>query len=446
MITEKNAKIVTSEIPGAKSRELFERRKNVVARGISYSNEVFVKEAKGALIKDVDDNIYVDFAAGIGVVNVGHCPGEVVDAIKAQSDKFIHSSFNVNMYELYVEMAEKLATLSPGNFPKKVMFANTGAEAVENAVKISRKYTGKTGVISLESAFHGRTFMTMSLTSKVMPYKDGFSPFASDTYKIPSAYCYRCPFGSSYPTCGIACAEKLRTMLKSELSPGIIAAMIVEPVQGEGGVIVQPKEFLKAIESICNENEIVFIMDEIQAGFARTGKLFACDNFGVQPDLITVSKSIAAGVPLSAVIGKTNIIDAPVPGSLGGTFSGNPLALAAGLKVLEIIERDKLADRAVEIGNRMKKRLIEMQEKYEIIGDVRGLGAMVGIELVKNRKTKEPAKEYIKKITDGCLARGVIIISSGILGNVIRFLPPLVITDDQLNYGLDTLEDVIKNL
>lgn len=446
MITEKNAKIVSLKVPGDKSKALFERRENVVARGISYSNEVFVKEAKGALIKDVDDNVYVDFAAGIGVANVGHCPDEVVEVIKAQSEKFIHTSFNVNMYELYIEMAEKLAALSPGGFAKKVMFANSGAEAVENAIKISRKYTGKTGVLSLESAFHGRTFMAMSITSKVMPYKDGFAPFASDTYKIPSAYCYRCPFGSTYPSCGIACAEKLRTVLKGELSPSIIAAMIVEPVQGEGGVIVQPKEFLQAISSICKDNDIVFIMDEIQAGFARTGKLFASDNFDVNPDLITVSKSIAAGVPLSAVIGKAKIIDAPIPGAIGGTFSGNPLALAAGLKVLEIIERDSLATRAVEIGNIMKKRLNEMKEKYEIIGDVRGLGAMVGIELVKNKKTKEPAKEYIKKITDGCLARGVIIISSGILGNVIRFLPPLVITDDQLNYGLDTLEEVIRTL
>ncbi len=225
--------------------------------------------------------------------------------------------------------------------------------------------------------------MAMSITSKVMPYKDGFAPFASDTYKIPSAYCYRCPFGSTYPSCGIACAEKLRTVLKGELSPSIIAAMIVEPVQGEGGVIVQPKEFLQAISSICKDNDIVFIMDEIQAGFARTGKLFASDNFDVKPDLITVSKSIAAGVPLSAVIGKSNIIDAPIPGAIGGTFSGNPLALAAGLKVLEIIERDCLAKRAVEIGNIMKKRLNEMKEKYEIIGDVRGLGAMVGIEACK---------------------------------------------------------------
>lgn len=444
MIKEKTAKIITESIPGPKSLELLENRNKFVARGISQSTEVFVEESKGALLKDVDGNVFIDFAAGIGVQNIGHCDDEVVNAIKAQAEKLIHPSFNVCMYESYVDLAKKLTEKTPGTYAKKMIFVNSGAEAVENAVKIARKYTGKSIVLSLENAFHGRTYMAMTLTSKVKPYKSGFAPFNTDTYKIPAGNCYRCSFGDKkYPECGLACAKKVDTLLNGELSPDMVAALIVEPVQGEGGFIVPPKEYLQELQRICNENNIVFIVDEIQAGFARTGALFASENFDIEPDIITLSKSIAAGLPLSAVVGKEEIMEAPVPGSIGGTYSGNPVACAAGLKVLEKIEKDNLCDRANEIGSTIIKRLNALKEKCPYIGDVRGIGAMVGVEFVKDKETKEPYKEIIGQICSYCLKKGVIFIGAGIFSNVIRFLPPLVMTDEQLDYGISVLEEAI---
>jgi len=444
MITEQTAKIVTQQVPGPKSKELLEKRQKYVAKGIGSSTEVFVEEAQGALIKDIDGNVFLDFAAGIGVQNVGHCDKEVVEAIQKQSEKYIHPCFHVAMYEPYVALAEKLAQLTPGEAEKKVMLANSGAEAVENAIKISRKYTKKTGVISLECAFHGRTYMAMTLTSKVKPYKNGFGPFSPDTYKIPSPYCYRCPMGSSYPECGIACAEKLRTLLKGELSADMIAAVIAEPIQGEGGFIVPPKEYLPTLQSICNENGIVFIVDEVQAGFARTGKMFASEHFNIQPDLMTLSKSIAAGVPLSAVVGKAEIMDAPGPGEIGGTYGGSPLACVASLKVMEKIDQENLAEQALKIGQIIKSRLGQMQEKYPVIGDIRGLGAMVAVEFVKDPASKEPYPEIVKKIIADCYQKGFIMISAGIFSNLIRFLPPLVMTEKQVHDGMDALEEALK--
>ncbi|MCX7711402.1 MAG: 4-aminobutyrate--2-oxoglutarate transaminase [Clostridia bacterium] len=444
MINQKLPQIVSETLPGPSSRELLEKRKKYVAKGISCGTEVFVQEAKGALIKDVDGNVFLDFAAAIGVQNAGHCDDEVVEAVKSQTEKYIHPCFHVAMYEPYVAVSERLAEITPGKFEKKVMLANSGAEAVENSVKISRKYTKKTGILALETSFHGRTYMAMSLTSKVKPYKNGFGPFSPDTYKIPSAYCYRCPLGCKYPECGIACAEKLRTLLKGELSSDYIAALIAEPVQGEGGFIVPPKEYLQALQSICNENGIVFIVDEVQAGFARTGKLFASEHFGIEPDMMTLSKSIAAGVPLSAVVGKAEIMDAPGAGEIGGTYGGSPLACAAALKVMEKIDKDDLAKKAEMIGNILMKRLGEMKEKYPVIGDIRGLGAMVGMEFVKDQKTKEPYAEIIKQITGYAYNKGVLFLSAGIFSNVLRFLPPLVMTEEQVNYGMDILDEAIE--
>ena len=443
MILEKNATIVTS-IPGPKSKELLEKRLKYVARGVSYSTEVFVDEAKGALIKDIDGNVFVDFASGIGVQNVGHCDDDVVEAIKAQVEKNIHSSFNVAMYEQYVDLAEKLVSATPGDYAKKALFINSGAEAVENAIKIARKYTGKPMILSLENAFHGRTYMAMTLTSKVRPYKYGFAPYNSDTHKIPSPYCYRCPYGKQNPGCNLECAQKLRDLLKGELSADMIAALIVEPIQGEGGFIVPPKGYLQELQKICNENGILFIVDEIQAGFGRTGSLFASEQFEVEPDMITMSKSLAAGMPLSAVIGREEIMENPIVGSIGGTFSGNPVSCAAGLKVLEKIEKDNLSEKANAIGEKIKSRLSEMQKKYPVIGDIRGLGAMCAVEFIKDPETKEPNKEIIGKITKESLQQGVIFLSAGIYGNVLRFLPPLVMTDEQLEYGLDALEKAIE--
>lgn len=444
MIEEKNAKIVT-EVPGPKSKELIKKREKFVAKGVSCAAPVFVDEAKGALIKDIDGNVFVDFAGAIGVQNVGHRDEEVVKAIKAQLDKYIHPSFHVNMYESYVNLAQKLVEVTPGDYPKKALFLNSGAEAVENAIKISRSYTKKSGIISLNGSFHGRTNLTMSITSKYKPYKNGFGPFAAETYKTEAAYCYRCPLGCKYPECGIACAKKLETMLKTVVSKDMIACLIAEPVQGEGGFVVPPKEYFKMLQRICNENDIVFIVDEVQAGFARTGKLFAHENFDVEADLITMSKSIADGVPLSAVVGKSEIMDSACVGGIGGTYGGSPLGCVAALKVIEKIEKEKLCDRSKEMGSYIKERLCEMKEKYPVIGDVRGLGAMIGLEFVKDRATKEPNAELVKKVIDNCFKHGVIFLNAGLLENVIRFLPPLVMTRQQLDYGLDTLENAIKS-
>ncbi|NTV89594.1 MAG: aspartate aminotransferase family protein, partial [Clostridiales bacterium] len=356
MIETNLPKIVTESLPGPKSARLLEKRKQYVSKGVSNGTEIFIDEAKGALMKDVDGNVFLDFAAAIGVQNVGHCDDAVVEALRDQAGKYIHTCYNVAMYEPYAELCEKLAGMLPGEAPKKVMLANSGAEAVENAVKIARRYTKKTGIISLEQAFHGRTYMTMTLTSKVKPYKNGFGPFCSDTYKIPSAYCYRCPYGSSYPNCGLACAEKLRYNLRGEWSSDVMAALIAEPVQGEGGFIVPPKGYLKALQDICHENGILFIVDEIQAGFARTGTMLALDQFGVDPDMVTMSKSIAAGVPISAVVGKAEIMDSVNAGEIGGTYGGSPLGCAAAIQVIERIKKDDLCQKSIDLGNLLTTR------------------------------------------------------------------------------------------
>ncbi len=446
MIYETNATIHSGSLPGPNAKKLMERRLKSVSKGVSYTTGLFIKEAKGALIKDVDDNVFVDFTSGIGVDNIGHCDDAVIAAVKEQVDQYIHPCFNIAMYEPYVELAEKLGALTPGNRSRKVMFANSGAEAVENAVKLARAYTGKQGIISLECSFHGRTYAAMTLTSKVKPYKTGFGPFLPETYKIPSAYCYRCPYEGQYPNCGIACAEKLKTLLKGEIAAENVAGLILEPVQGEGGFIVPPKEYLKALESICKSNHIVFIVDEVQSGFSRTGKLFASEHYDLNPDILLLSKSIAGGMPLSAVIGSEEIMDSVGSGQIGGTFCGNPVSCAAALQVLKRIDELKLNDKSMQIGKQITDRLNQMKDKFDIIGDVRGLGAMVAVEFVKDRGTKEPYSEIIKKIVEQCYQKGVLIMSAGIFSNVIRFLPPLVMTQDQVAYGMDVLEAAIQDV
>ena len=437
---------VKTELPGPKSQELLERKNKFTARGISQGTPLFIDKAEGALMTDVDGNTFIDFYGGIGVLNAGHCPKPVVEAIKNQAEKLIHSCFMTTMYEGWVDLAEKLAEITPISGDKKVTYVNSGAEAVENAVKIARSYTKRSGVISFELAFHGRTNLTMGLTSKVKPYKYGFGPFAPELYKIPSAYCYRCYYRSSYPGCGMHCLEQFDRFFAAETPPDSIAAMIIEPVQGEGGFIVPPKEFLPGLKAITEKHGIVLIMDEIQTGFGRTGKMFATEQFGVEPDLMTMAKSIAAGMPLSAVVGKAEIMDAPGPGMLGGTFAGNPLACAAGLATIDYIEKEKLPERAGKIGAKVVDRLRAMQEKYALIGDIRSLGAMIGIELVKDRATKEPANEETNQIIKECLSQGLIIISAGVFGNVIRMLMPLVITDDQLEQALSILDNAFAKI
>lgn len=434
------------DITTTKSSILHERRKNAVPEGPYNITELYVQSAKGAIITDVDGNELIDFAGGIGMQNVGHCHPKVVKAIQDQVESSIHSCFHVAPYESYITLAERLNELTPGDFKKKTMFANSGAEAVENAVKIARKATGRSAIVSFERAYHGRTLLTMSLTSKVKPYKHGFGPFASEVYKLPYPYYYRAEDGLTPEEVDAQILAYFERFMLEEVASDNIAAIILEPLQGEGGFIVPTTTFMQGVRNICDKYGIVMIADEIQTGFARTGSLFAMDHFGVAPDLMTFSKSIAAGMPLSAITGRADLMDAPGPGQLGGTFSGSPAACAAALAVLDVIEEENLVNRAVEIGERMMEVFNSWKEKYELIGDVRGLGAMTAIELVKNKETKEPAAEEVKAIMKETHSKGVITISAGIYSNVLRFLPPLVITDEQLEEGLTILEAAIAKL
>jgi len=435
------------EVPGPISASFHEIRQRNIPRGISNSMPFLIAEGEGALVKDVDGNVYVDFSSGIGVLNMGHSHPEIVAAVKEQAEKFFHSCFMVIMYESYIKLAEKLNELAPGEFSKKTMLINSGAEAVENAVKIARRFTKKTGIVSLECGFHGRTLLTMTLTSKVKPYKFGFGPFAPEVYKIPAPYCYRCPWKLSYPGCNLACAKYIEQKLfRLECPAENVAAIIFEPVQGEGGFIVLPPEYIQYLREVCDKYSILLIADEIQTGFCRTGKNFAVEHSGVTPDLLIVAKSLAAGIPLSGVIGRTDIMDTPDPGEVGGTYGGNPLGCQAGLKVIEIMEKEDFCGKAKLLGEKVMNRFNEMQQKYRLIGDVRGLGAMVAMELVKDRETKEPAVEETRAIIKECYQNGLIALSAGVYSNVIRLLMPLVITNDQLETGLNILENAIKKV
>jgi 4-aminobutyrate aminotransferase/(S)-3-amino-2-methylpropionate transaminase len=424
--------------------ELLAAREKNVPRGAFNIHPIFVKAAKGATLTAVDGKEYIDFASGIGTINVGHCPDAVLEAITDQIQKCLHTCFHVVMYEPYIELAEKLNTLTPGTFPKKTMFANSGAEAVENGVKIARYYTQRPGVICFEHGFHGRTLLTMSLTSKVKPYKFGFGPFAPEVYRMPAAYCYRCVFGLMYPSCELACAKHLEDFFINNAAAEQVAALLIEPVAGEGGFIVPPKDYLTRLQEICRNNGIVFIIDEIQSGIGRTGKLFASEHFGIEPDIILMAKSLAAGIPLSGVTGKAEIMDSPHVGGLGGTFGGNPVACRSALAVLDLIKKENLLGKALKIGEKIKVALGKWKESYEIVGDVRGLGAMMAAELVKDRKTKEPAADQTKDIVASCREEGLLTLSCGNYGNVIRMLAPLVITDEQLDKGLSILERAIQ--
>jgi len=438
-------KIVT-DIPGPKSRQLYSENEQNVPRGVGHQTPIAVSSAKGATVTDVDGNTYFDFAGGIGVLNVGHRADEVVRAIKEQADKYLHVCFHVLIYESYIRLANKLNTITPGQFPKKTLLLNSGAEAVENAIKIAKYYTKRYGVLSFLEGFHGRTALAMSLTGQIQPYKSNFGPSVPWVYHLPFAYCYRCPFGQTYPSCEVVCARYMERVFESEISADAIAALIVEPVQGEGGFIVPPKEFFPELRRICNEHGIVFIDDEIQTGFARTGKLFAAEHFSIEPDMVLTAKSLGGGMIISAVTGKAEIMEAPHVGGLGGTYGGHPLSCQASLATIDIIERDNLAGRADSIGKKLKEALYAMQERYPIIGDVRGLGAMVAVELVKDRATKEPAPKEAAQIRVKCYQNGLIMLSAGIHHNVMRILVPLVITDEELEEALSILEEAFKSI
>ncbi len=420
---------------------LHELRNSVIAKGNASGTDRYVSHAKGALITDVEGGEYLDFGGGIAVMNVGHSHPKVVQAIKDQADKFTHTCFMVSPYEGPVKLAQKLCDSVPGNFPKAVMFANCGVEAVENAVKIARYYTGKSGIIAFENAFHGRTLMGMTLTSKVKPYKFGLGPFAPEVYRIPYANCYRCPYNLEYPDCGVECANRLNDFFINYVAAEQTAAIIVEPVQGEGGFIAPPKEYFKKLKAICEENNILMIADEVQSGMGRTGTMFAMEYYGVEPDLTTVAKSLAAGMPLSAVVGKKEIMDSVHASGIGGTYNGNPISCAAALAVFDIFEQEDLLARGQKLGNTLRETLLGFQKEFDIIGDVRGLGPMIAMELVHDRKTKEPAAAETKALVKFCFEHGLLILACGTYGNVIRFLMPLVITDDQLQKGLQIIRD-----
>jgi 4-aminobutyrate aminotransferase/(S)-3-amino-2-methylpropionate transaminase len=433
-------------IPGPKSQEWMRRRQAAVARGVGHATQIFAARAEGVVIEDLDGNRFLDFAGGIGVVNVGHRAPRVIAAIREQVDAFLHTCFSVAPYGKYVELAEKLNALVPGNFQKKTILVNSGAEAIENAVKIARCYTRRPAIICFEDAFHGRTMLTMSLTSKTHPYKAGFEPFANDVYRIPYAYCYRCSYSLQYPSCNVFCAQHLEDTFKRVVAAEAVAAVVVEPVLGEGGFVAPPPEFFAVIQDICRRHEILLIADEVQTGFGRTGAMFASELYGITPDILVSAKSIADGLPLAAVTGRAEIMDAPGVGSLGGTYGGNPVACAAALAVLEIMERENLPLRAEKLGERFDVRARQWKKSYPFIGDVRGLGAMRALELIRSTDTREPAKEETEQVLRYCHEHGLIIISAGTYGNVVRLLVPLVISDEQFEEGLNVLEGALASV
>jgi 4-aminobutyrate aminotransferase/(S)-3-amino-2-methylpropionate transaminase len=430
-------------VPGPRSQELLKLREQYVPRGVANTVPTFVEWAQGARLRDVDGNGFIDFAAGIGVINVGHRPAAVVEAVRKQLNGFLHTCFHVAMYEAYVRLAERLTVVTPGALPKKVLLVNSGAEAVENAVKIARVATGRRAIVCFEYAFHGRTLLALTLTSKIKPYKFGFGPFAPEVYRAPYSYPYRCPAGGDPAGCDLCTGRALETFLKTHVDPGDVAAVIVEPVAGEGGFVVPRPEFLPTVAEICGRHGILLIADEIQTGFGRTGKLFAVEHSGVTPDLLVLSKSLAAGLPLGAVVGRAEVMDAPEVGGLGGTFGGNPVSCAAALAVVDLVASPPFLERAARVGEVVQARLRQMADRYPLVGEARGLGAMAAIELVKDRGTKEPAKAETARVIRECYERGLVILKAGVFDNVVRALPPLTIGDAELDAGLEILEEVL---
>jgi 4-aminobutyrate aminotransferase/(S)-3-amino-2-methylpropionate transaminase len=423
----------------ATNQELQSRRDASIARGLANSLPVFVARAENAEMWDVEGRRYIDFASGIAVLNTGHLHPKVRSAVARQLEAFSHTCFMVTPYEVGVELAERLNGLAPGPTPKKAIFVTTGAEAVENTIKIARAHTGRSAVIAFGGGFHGRTFMAMALTGKVAPYKAGFGPFPAEVYHVPFPVAYH----------GVSVQDSLDALehvFKYDVEPARVAAIIIEPVMGEGGFYVAPAEFLKALRRLCDEHGIVLVIDEIQTGFARTGRMFAVEHAGIEPDLMTMAKSLAGGFPLAAVVGKAQIMDAPGPGGLGGTYAGSPIACAAGLAVLEAIESEGLCARAEAIGATMMSSLRELQREIAAIGEVRGLGAMVAIELVHNRDPRSPDPDLTRALTKRAAEKGLVLLSCGLYGNVIRFLVPLTASDAIVGEGLGIVAESLREL
>ena len=435
MATTKTIDLRT-EIPGPRSLEIIERKERVVAGPLSLTFPIVIERGEGATLTDVDGNTFIDFTGGVGCLNVGHSHPRVVEAAQEQLERFSHTDFTIIPYELYVTLAERLCELAP--IPNaKAAFFNAGTEAIENAIKFARSYTKRPAVIAFEGGFHGRTLLSLSLTSKTHPYKAGLGPFAPEVYRVPFAQDYRGPDART----AIAALEQA---LVTQVAAEDVAAIVIEPVQGEGGFVVAPRPFLEGVRRICDDNGIVLVVDEVQTGFGRTGKLFAIEHYDVEPDLMTVAKSIAAGLPLSGVVGRAEIMDAPGDSAIGGTYVGNPVAQAAALAVLDVIEDEGLVQRAGAIGETIRTRMSGWLERFEAVGDVRGLGAMMAIELVHGRDSKDPAPELASAVVEAATERGLLLLKSGIYSNCIRVLVPLVITDAELDEALDVWEQALE--
>ncbi len=423
-------------VPGPRSREILERKDRAVASPLAVYLPLVVAEAHGSTVTDVDGNTFIDFTGGVGVLNVGHTHPRVVEAVQEQAARFIHTDFTIVPYEVYVSLAERLVAVAPFSGPAKAAFFNAGSEAVENAVKFARAYTRRPAVIAFDGGFHGRTLLSLSLTSKTHPYKAGLGPFAPEVYRVPFPYEYR---GISAD----AALDALEHAFLTVVAPETVAAIVMEPVLGEGGFVPAPRAFVEGVRAICDREGIVFVADEVQTGFGRTGRMFAMEHFGVEPDLMTVAKSIAAGLPLSGVVGKAEIMDAPVAGGVGGTFVGNPVAQAAALAVLDVFEEEQLVERSRRIGETIRGRMLAWQERFPAIGDVRGLGAMLAIELVEGRATKAPAPDIATTIAAEAVQRGLLLLKAGVHGNCIRVLCPLTIDDRELDEALGAWEEAL---
>jgi len=435
---------IRTDIPGPKSRELLARRAAAVPRGVPAVTSIAVAHAEGAVVTDVDGNRLIDFGGGIGVVNTGHRHPGVVDAVRDQLERFAHVCFPVSTYEPYVELAERLNGVTPGTHEKRTFFVNSGAEALENAVKVARAFTGRQAIVCFEHGFHGRTNLAMALTSKVVPYKKGFGPFAPEVYRLPYPYCYRCEkgdrrTGGPADGCCMASIDWLERQFAALVDPGSVAAVVMELELGEGGFVPAPVEYVRALAAFAEAHGILFVADEIQTGFGRTGAMFACEHYGLAPDIITTAKSLAGGLPLAAVTGRAEVMEAAGPGGLGGTYGGNPLACVAALAVLDAMDRERIPERARRAGERIATRFRVWAERYSCIGDVRGLGAMVGMELVVDRESRRPDKVLTGRLLAAALRRGLILLSAGTYGNVVRVLAPLTVDDALLDEGLDAM-------
>ncbi len=425
-----------TEIPGPKSRAILDRKARVVADPLSIYAPIVIAEAHGVTLTDVDGNTFLDFTGGVGCLNVGHSHPRVVEAAQAQLEQFAHTDFTIVPYEVYVELAERLTELAPVRKPAKAAFFNAGTEAVENSIKFARAYTKRPAVIVFEGGFHGRTMLSLSMTSKTHPYKAGLGPFAPEIYRVPFPQEYRGPSTDE----ALSALERAFT---TEVAAENVAALVVEPVQGEAGFLPAPHDFLVGLRRICDEHGIVFVVDEVQTGFGRTGRLFATEHYGIEADLMTVAKSIAAGLPLSGVIGAAEIMDAPGDSAIGGTYVGNPVAQAAALAVLDVIEEEGVVERAAQLGETMRRRMLSWQERFPALGDVRGLGAMLAIELVEDRTTKRPAPDLATAVVTEAAKRGLLLLKAGIYSNCIRVLSPLTLSDEELDEALSVWEEAL---